>query len=41
MRLAQWGVGQERDLVGLGGVIERVRPRRARCAADGASRVLL
>jgi hypothetical protein len=39
--LARWGFGQERDLVGPGGVIERVRPRRALCAACGVSRVLL
>jgi hypothetical protein len=31
----------ERDLVGLGGVTGRVRPRRALCAACGVSRVLL
>jgi hypothetical protein len=31
----------ERDLVGLGGGIGRVRPRRALCAACGVSRVLL
>jgi hypothetical protein len=30
-----------RDLVGLGGVTGRVRPRRALCAACGVSRVLL
>jgi hypothetical protein len=31
----------ERDLVGLGGSAERVRPRRALCVACGVSRVLL
>src|SRR2546428_11304342 len=31
----------ERDLVGLGGVTGRVRPRRALCAGCGVSRVLL
>ena len=40
-RLARWGFGKERDLVGLGGVIGRVRPRRALCAGCGVSRVLL
>src|SRR6266568_5213638 len=40
-RLARWGFGKERDLVGLGGVTGRVRPRRALCAACGVSRVLL
>ena len=40
-RLARWGFGVERDLVGLGGVTGRVRPRRALCAACGVSRVLL
>ena len=40
-RLARWGFGLERDLVGLGGGIGRVRPRRALCAACGVSRVLL
>ena len=40
-RLARWGFGQERDVVGLGGVTGRVRPRRALCAACGVSRVLL
>ena len=35
------GSGVERDLVGLGGGIGRVRPRRALCAACGVSRVLL
>src|SRR6266700_2535484 len=40
-RLARWGSGKERDLVGLGGVIGRVRPRRALCAVCGVSRVLL
>jgi hypothetical protein len=40
-RLARWGFGKERDLVGPGGVIERVRPRRAMCPACEASRVLL
>ena len=35
------GFGVERDLVGLGGGIGRVRPRRALCAACGVSRVLL
>ena len=40
-RLARWGFGVERDLVGLGGGIGRVRPRRALCAACGVSRVLL
>ena len=30
-RLARWGFGVERDLVGLGGVTGRVRPRRALC----------
>ena len=40
-RLARWGFGVERDLVGLGGVIGRVRPRRALCAGCGVSRVLL
>jgi len=33
--------GKERDLVGRGGVIERVRPRRAMCVSCEASRVLL
>ena len=40
-RLARWGFGKERDLVGLGGVTGRVRPRRALCAGCGVSRVLL
>ena len=40
-RLARWGFGAERDLVGLGGGIGRVRPRRALCAGCGVSRVLL
>src|SRR5438128_2251180 len=40
-RLARWGFGMERDLVGLGGAAERVRPRRALCAGCGVSRVLL
>ena len=40
-RLARWGFGVERDLVGLGGTAERVRPRRALCAGCGVSRVLL
>jgi Homeodomain-like domain-containing protein len=40
-RLARWGFGAERDLVGLGGVTGRVRPRRALCAVCGVSRVLL
>src|SRR6266568_2861179 len=40
-RLAGWGFGVERDLVGLGGVAGRVRPRRALCAGCGVSRVLL
>src|ERR1700726_1231929 len=40
-RLARWGFGVERDLVGLGGVTGRVRPRRALCAGCGVSRVLL
>ena len=40
-RLARWGFGVERDLVGLGGVIGRVRPRRALCTSCGVSRVLL
>ncbi len=40
-RLARWGFGRERDLAGLGGVIERVRPRRALCVLCGVSRVLL
>ncbi len=40
-RLARWGFGQERDVVGLGGVTGRVRPRRALCAGCGVSRVLL
>ena len=35
------GFGVERDLVGLGGVWGRVRPRRALCAGFGVSRVLL
>src|ERR1035441_4662492 len=35
------GFGVERDLVGLGGVTGRVRPRRALCASCGGSRVLL
>src|ERR1035441_8391834 len=35
------GSGVEGDLVGLGGVTWRVRPRRALCAACGVSRVLL
>ena len=39
-RLARWGFGLERDLVGLGGRTGRVRPRRALCAACGVSRVL-
>src|SRR5450755_3719747 len=34
-RLARWGFGVERDLVGLGGVTGRVRPRRALCAGCG------
>ena len=33
--------GVERDLVGLGGVTGRVRPRRALCPVCGVSRVLL
>ena len=40
-RLARWGWGVKRDLVGLGGTAERVRPRRALCAGCGVSRVLL
>ena len=40
-RLARWGFGVERDLVGLGGVTGRVRPRRALCPVCGVSRVLL
>ena len=40
-RLARWGFGVERDLVGLGGGIGRVRPRRALCAGCGVSWVLL
>src|SRR6266567_8882668 len=40
-RLVRWGSGVERDLVGLGGTAERVRPRRALCASCGVSRVLL
>src|SRR5258708_19031441 len=40
-RLARWGFGKERDLVGLGGVTGRVRPRRALCAGGGGSRGLL
>jgi hypothetical protein len=40
-RLTRWGFGVERDLVGLGGVTGRVRPRRALCAGCGLSRVLL
>ena len=40
-RLARWGFGVERDLVGPGGVTGRVRPRRALCAGCGVSRVLL
>ncbi len=40
-RLARWGLGVERDLVGPGGVTGRVRPRRALCAGCGVSRVLL
>ena len=36
-RLARWGFGVERDLVGLGGGIGRVRPRRALCAGCGVS----
>src|ERR1039457_3558505 len=40
-RLVRWWFGVERDLVGLGGTAERVRPRRALCAACGGSRVLL
>src|SRR5258708_6704958 len=40
-RLARWGFGVERDVVGLGGVAERVRPRRALCSGCGVSRVLL
>src|ERR1039458_51083 len=37
-RLVRWGFGVERDLVGLGGTAERVRPRRARGAAGGGGR---
>src|ERR1035441_6089579 len=40
-RLARWGFGVERDLVGLGGGIGRVRPRRALCAGGGGSRGLV
>src|ERR1700675_4258109 len=40
-RLVRWGFGVERDLVGLGGVTGRVRPRRGRGAGGGVSRVLL
>src|SRR6266496_1936597 len=40
-RLAGGGLGAEGDLVGLGGVTGRVRPRRALCAGCGVSRVLL
>ncbi len=40
-RLVRWGSGVERDLVGLGGTAERVRPWRALCAGCGVSRVLL
>jgi hypothetical protein len=39
--LTRWGFGKERDLAGLGGVVERVRPRRAMCPGCGVSRVLL
>src|ERR1017187_8757476 len=38
--LARWGFGVERDLVGLGGGIGRVRPRRALCAGCGVASVL-
>src|ERR1022692_848247 len=38
-RLVRWGFGVERDLVGLGGTAERVRPRRGLCAAGGGAGV--
>src|SRR5260370_34268043 len=36
-RLARWGVGKERGLVGLGGVTGRGRPRRALWAGSRAA----
>ena len=39
--LAPWWYGVERDLVGLNGRVERVRPRRAICRSCSRTRVLL
>ncbi len=39
--LARWWFGVPRDIVGVGGVVERVRPRRAICGSCGTTRVLL
>lgn len=39
--LARWWYGVERDLVGLNGRVQRVRPRRARCRSCARTRVLL
>ena len=39
--LAPWGWGVERELVGLGGRVSQLRPRRARCRRCQRSRVLL
>lgn len=39
--LAPWGWGVARELVGLGGQVSRLRPRRARCRRCQRSRVLL
>jgi len=39
--LGRWWYGVERPLVLAGGVVERVRPRRAICRSCGRTRVLL
>jgi len=39
--LARWWYGVERDLVGLDGRVQRVRPRRAICRSCSRTRVLL
>ncbi len=39
--LAPWGFGVPREIIGLGGVAGRVRPRRAICKSCGSTRVLL
>jgi hypothetical protein len=40
-RLARWGFGVARAVRGLGGVVARWRPRRARCRGCGVTHVLL